>query len=150
MVKISKTLALVHPADTPILVALIRHSDFSCALPYLQCPRTPPSASTLHPLSDRLTQMQPRSVFLQATDVPLSNFLGAQYYCLVGIGTPPQNFTLLVSTFSSHLWVPVDTCTTVSCMRHIKFNTATSSSFVRNGEYFSAGEDGTGVLGRIQ
>ncbi|KAG0169809.1 hypothetical protein DFQ28_002863 [Apophysomyces sp. BC1034] len=57
----------------------------------------------------------------------LYNDDGSEYLMTVGIGTPPQNFTVAVDTGSADLWVPSVVCTTDCPLE--KFDANRSSTF---------------------
>uniref|UniRef100_A0A8C2QPD4 Napsin-A n=2 Tax=Cricetulus griseus TaxID=10029 RepID=A0A8C2QPD4_CRIGR len=69
------------------------------------------------------------------TFVPLYKFMNTQYFGDIGLGTPPQNFTVVFDTGSSNLWVPSVRCHFFSlpCWFHRRFNPKASSSFRPNG-----------------
>ncbi|XP_028426413.1 nothepsin [Perca flavescens] len=76
------------------------------------------------------------SLRLRRSSEKLYNFMDAQYYGEISLGTPAQNFSVIFDTGSSDLWVPSSYCVSQACGSHRRFRAFDSTSFHHDGRVF--------------
>ena len=68
-------------------------------------------------------------------NVAIHNYMNAQFYAPITIGTPPQTFNVIFDSGSSNAWVPSG-CG-LSCIFKNKYDSSKSSTYVSNGTVFN-------------
>ncbi|KAM8740102.1 nothepsin [Acanthopagrus schlegelii] len=76
------------------------------------------------------------SLRLGRSSEKIYNFMDAQYFGEIMLGSPEQNFSVIFDTGSSDLWVPSSYCVSEACALHRRFRAFESSSFRHDGRMF--------------
>jgi len=71
----------------------------------------------------------------------LNDWYDSMWIGNVSLGTPPQQFTILLDTGSANLWVPDVSCAKKhsKCKQQNRFDSSKSSTYVKNGTKFEIG-----------
>merc|ERR1712167_228755 len=81
--------------------------------------------------------------------VKIEDYMDAQYFIRVNIGTPAQTFTMVPDTGSSNLWVYSHKCWAIPCFTHPLFDSSKSSTFVNDGKAFDITYGSGGIKGTL-
>jgi len=74
--------------------------------------------------------------YLGGEHIDVKDFMNAQYFIDVEIGTPAQKFTMVPDTGSSNLWVYSHSCWAIPCWTHPTFDSSKSSTYQKDGQDF--------------
>ncbi|XP_074659789.1 lysosomal aspartic protease-like [Tubulanus polymorphus] len=123
------------------LIVVLVSAASTAELPRVKLHKFKSVRRELHEVKSSIAAIQQRYQFASINGPPaepLSNYLDAQYYGVISIGTPPQNFKVVFDTGSSNLWVPSKKCSwlDVACLLHNKYDSTKSSTYKANGTKF--------------
>jgi len=87
--------------------------------------------------------------FLGGEHVVIKDYLNAQYFIEVEVGTPSQTFTVVPDTGSSNLWLYSHSCWSIPCWYHDTYDHKKSSTFEKDGQDFDITYGSGGVKGTV-
>jgi Eukaryotic aspartyl protease len=112
-----------------LLVCTVSSKTINVDIARKQHPTLKQASASAH---DRATSIRIKGPRLAADGaLPTFSLLNAQfsYYMPIGLGTPMQNFSVVVDTGSSVLWVPDQTCGDVCVRAPDSFKSQKSATF---------------------
>ncbi|XP_061085073.1 nothepsin [Conger conger] len=132
-------LCMARPAQGLLRIPLRRFTPLRSALRSAQTLEAFLQERRPDAYSRRYSQCLPRSsaVRLGTSTERLYNFMDAQYYGEISLGTPPQNFTVVFDTGSTDLWIPSSYCISEACLMHHRFKAFKSTTYSHDGRVFS-------------
>jgi hypothetical protein len=68
---------------------------------------------------------------------PVKDYYDTEYIGTITLGTPAQNFEVILDTGSSNLWVPDQTCTATPCNGKNKYRSSASTTYRNDGRQWS-------------
>jgi Eukaryotic aspartyl protease len=77
---------------------------------------------------------RPASTRKDGTNTLRANYLAGTLVGTIGVGSPPQAFSILFDTGSSLFWIRSDKCKTSSCQNENTFKASVSKSYKSNGK----------------
>jgi cathepsin D len=87
--------------------------------------------------------------FLGGEHIGVKDFMNAQYFIDVEVGTPAQTFTVVPDTGSSNLWLYSHSCWSLPCWLHPTFESKKSSTYVKDGQKFDITYGSGSVKGTV-
>ena len=110
----------------------------ACAKTYsVQLEKTPHTLESINSLISNLDSYSRPYPLQGSHDVPLNDFMNAQYFGNIQIGSPAQSFKVVFDTGSSNLWVPSTRCSSMACKLHNKYDCSKSSTYAKNDTAFA-------------
>jgi hypothetical protein len=96
----------------------------------------------VHSLEEKFLNASPQHI-------KVTDFLNAQYFINVEIGTPAQTFTMVPDTGSSNLWVYSHSCWSIPCWTHTTYDHKKSSTYKSDGQAFDIQYGSGAVKGTV-